>query len=181
MTDYYIAFGSNLGDGVQRAQWVIQQLKSRLSLTRIKLSKLYLTTPVECASGTPRYINGVIALSCNENPETLLLLCQALEKEAGRVVSQIKNADRPLDLDLLCSSPIQVINQSQLILPHPRLHLRAFVLLPLSELAGELILDIGGKALLISDWYKWQQQQQELGLLPKEKLEVIQFSENSIS
>jgi 2-amino-4-hydroxy-6-hydroxymethyldihydropteridine diphosphokinase len=173
MTDYYIAFGSNLGDGVQRAQWVIQQFKSRLSLTRIKRSRLYHTTPVECPKDAPRYVNGVIAISCHENPEILLSLCQTLEKEAGRVVSQNKNADRPLDLDLLCSSPTQTIHHSQLILPHPRLHLRAFVLLPLSELASELILEVAGKAQSISDWYQWQQQQQELGLLPKEQLEVI--------
>jgi len=87
------------------------------------------------------FINAVVGLvpRKNETPESMLEKLRSLEKEFGRQPRKILNEPRPLDLDLIAFGP-ETRNTPKLVLPHPRVHLRRFVLQPLSEIAPDLIL-----------------------------------------
>jgi 2-amino-4-hydroxy-6-hydroxymethyldihydropteridine diphosphokinase len=142
-----IALGSNLGNSralVVRAMDRLQEFSSRPLLR----SSLYETAPVACPPDSPRFINAIILLApkTGETPESLLTKLQALEKEFGRQPRKVLNEPRPLDLDLIAFGA-EVRASEQLTLPHPRAHLRRFVLLPLSELAPELVLPGQSKAV----------------------------------
>ncbi len=99
------------------------------------------TTPVDCPPDSPKFLNAIAGFipQTNETPESLLEKLRELEKEFGRVPKTILNEPRPLDLDLIAFGN-EIRNSPELILPHPRAHLRKFVLQPLSEIAPDLIL-----------------------------------------
>jgi 2-amino-4-hydroxy-6-hydroxymethyldihydropteridine diphosphokinase len=96
---------------------------------------------VDCPPGSPVFINAVVRLAPlkGETPESLLGKLQALEREFGRRPKQVLNEPRPLDLDLIAFNN-EVRSGPELVLPHPRAHLRRFVLAPLAEIAPSLIL-----------------------------------------
>jgi 2-amino-4-hydroxy-6-hydroxymethyldihydropteridine diphosphokinase len=136
----YIALGSNLGDSrdtVLRAMERLQEL-SEQPLTK---SSLLETSPVDCPPGSPNFVNAVVGLTPDrdETPESLLAKLQKLEAEFGRTPKKVLNEARPLDLDLIAFG-CEVRSTPQLTLPHPRAHLRQFVLQPLVEIAPDLIL-----------------------------------------
>ena len=142
-----IALGSNLGDprrNVLRAMERLQELSERPLLR----SSLWQSAPLDCPPGSPKFVNAVIGLAprTDETPETLLLKLQSLEKEFGRAAKNILNEPRPLDLDLIAFRN-EIRNSPELILPHPRAHLRRFVLQPLSEIAPDLVLPGQGKTV----------------------------------
>jgi 2-amino-4-hydroxy-6-hydroxymethyldihydropteridine diphosphokinase len=141
----YIALGSNLGDSrdaVSRATERLQQLSDE-PLTK---SSLLETTPVDCPPGSPNFVNAIVALvpRRDETPESLLAKLQTLEKEFGRRPKKILNESRPLDLDLIAFGN-EVRSTPELTLPHPRAHLRQFVLQPLAEVAPDFVLPGRGK------------------------------------
>ena len=136
----YVALGSNLGDSRQ----VILEAMARLqhfSDQPILKSSLWQTTPVNCPPNSPLFVNAVVGFAPqkNEAPESLLQKLHALEKEFGRTPKMVLNEPRALDLDLIAFGT-ETRNSPELILPHPRAHLRRFVLQPLSEIAPDLIL-----------------------------------------
>ncbi len=104
-------------------------------------SSLYETDPVDCPPGSPKFVNAVVAFfhRADETPESLLKKLQGLEREFGRQPKRVHNEARPLDLDLVAFGN-QVRNTPELVLPHPRAHVRRFVLEPLAEIAPDLIL-----------------------------------------
>jgi 2-amino-4-hydroxy-6-hydroxymethyldihydropteridine diphosphokinase len=104
-------------------------------------SSIWRSTPVDCPSGSPLFLNAVVALLPlrDETPELLLEKLQAAEKAFGRTPKLVPNEPRPLDLDLIAFAQ-EVRNSAQLTLPHPRAHQRRFVLQPLSEIAPDLVL-----------------------------------------
>jgi 2-amino-4-hydroxy-6-hydroxymethyldihydropteridine diphosphokinase len=135
-----IALGGNLGD----AQGTLREAMERLgefAATPPLHSSLWRSTPVDCPAGSPDFINAVVAFTPlpHFTPETLLAELQELEREFGRRPKLVLNEARPLDLDLIAWGE-EVRSTPTLTLPHPRAHLRRFVLLPLSELAPELVL-----------------------------------------
>jgi len=136
----YIALGSNLGDSRANIERAFLTLAS-LSREPILRSSLWKSTPVDCPPGSPEFINAVAAITPlpNATPESLLLQLQILESEFGRTPKKILNEPRPLDLDLIAFAG-QTCNTPKLILPHPRAHLRKFVLAPLAEIAPDLLL-----------------------------------------
>ena len=136
----FVAIGSNLGDARQNVLRAMEQLQS-LSVAPLLKSSIIETVPVDCPPGSPRFVNTVVGLvpKPGETPESLLARLQALEKEFGRQPKKIHNEPRPLDLDLIAFGS-EVRNTPQLTLPHPRAHLREFVLQPLSEIAPGLVL-----------------------------------------
>ena len=135
-----IALGSNLGDSAALIRQAFDELQ-KLSTTPIRKSSLHQTKPVDCPPGSPPFVNAAVALMPlpGETPESLLANLQALEKEFGRQPKVVLNEARPLDLDLIAFGG-EVRNTPQLALPHPRAHLRRFVLQPLSEVAPEFVL-----------------------------------------
>jgi 2-amino-4-hydroxy-6-hydroxymethyldihydropteridine diphosphokinase len=139
MEPLLIALGSNLPDASGRSSldlchWAIQQLAAHPALTLAATSAWYRTAPVP-VSTQPDYINGVVRLTGTVAPAALLTLLHAIETEAGRTRT-VPNAARVLDLDLLAVGD-QILDTPTLILPHPRLPDRAFVLYPLCDVAPE--------------------------------------------
>jgi len=144
-----VALGSNLGDSratVLRAMDTLQEFSDK----PLRRSSLYETAPVDCPPGSPNFVNAVVAFEPrrDETPESLLKKLQALEKEFGRQPKTVLNESRPLDLDLIAFGN-RTSKTTELVLPHPRAHLRRFVLEPLSEIDATLILP--GKKKSVSD------------------------------
>ncbi len=135
-----IALGSNLGDSAQVIRFVMDRLQE-YSSTPILRSSLWRSVPVDCPPGSPDFVNAVVGMIPlpEETPETLLDKLQALEREFGRRPKQVMNEARPLDLDLIVFGQ-EVRSSHELTLPHPRAHLRRFVLDPLAEIAPDLRL-----------------------------------------
>jgi 2-amino-4-hydroxy-6-hydroxymethyldihydropteridine diphosphokinase len=126
----YVGLGANLGDvraTFERAQAAMGHLPGT---RRVAVSSLYQTAPFE-AEG-PDYLNAVVELASNLGPEALLCALQDIERAHGRE-RPFHHAPRTLDLDLLFYGQRQMQTPT-LELPHPRLHLRGFVLRPLLEL-----------------------------------------------
>jgi 2-amino-4-hydroxy-6-hydroxymethyldihydropteridine diphosphokinase len=136
----YIAMGSNLGDSRQTLMRALERLQL-LSDTPLVKSSFFETAPVDCPPGSPNFLNAVAELAprSGETPESLLKKLQTLETEFGRALKTLHNAPRPLDLDLVAFGNETRLTPG-LILPHPRAHLRRFVMQPLSEIAPNLIL-----------------------------------------
>ena len=131
----YVALGANLGDAQATVLNAINALASLPGTRLLRASSLYRSAPFE-ASG-PDFINAVAAIStCLSAPELLLRL-QQLEHDQGRL-RPFKNAPRTLDLDILLYGDA-VINSADLQVPHPRMYQRAFVLMPLVEIAPEQV------------------------------------------
>ncbi len=131
----YVALGANLGDAQATVLNAINALASLPGTRLLRASSLYRSAPFE-ASG-PDFINAVAAIStCLSAPELLLRL-QQLEHDQGRL-RPYKNAPRTLDLDILLYGDT-VINSADLQVPHPRMYQRAFVLMPLAEIAPEQV------------------------------------------
>jgi len=135
-----IALGSNLGEARQN---ILRGMDRLLTLSDQPLlkSSLWETSPVDCPTGSPPFVNAVIALvpRARETPESLLKKLQAIEREFGRLPKQVQNEPRSLDLDLIAFGR-ETRNTPELVLPHPRTGLRRFVLQPLSEIAPDLVL-----------------------------------------
>ena len=144
----FVALGSNLGD----SRKIILDAMARLrefSDAPILKSSLWQTSPVDCPPDSPKFVNAIVGLIPRENetPESLLKKLCELEIKFGRAPKTVLNEPRPLDLDLIAFGN-EIRNSPELILPHPRVHLRRFVLQPLGEIAPELILPGQGKAVL---------------------------------
>jgi 2-amino-4-hydroxy-6-hydroxymethyldihydropteridine diphosphokinase len=136
----YVALGSNLGDSrriILDAMARLQKISDRPLLK----SSLWQTTPVNCPPNSPLFVNAVVGFAPqkNETPESLLQILRTLETEFGRARGLVLNEPRILDLDLIAFGT-ETRNSPGLVLPHPRVHLRRFVLQPLSEIAPDLIL-----------------------------------------
>ncbi len=136
----FIALGSNLGASRAVVAKAMERLQ-QLSPSPLLRSSLWRTTPVDCPPGSPPFVNAVVGLvpRPGETPESLLAALQRLEKEFGRQPKKLLNEPRPLDLDLIAFGSL-TRQSTALVLPHPRAHLRRFVLQPLAEIAPELIL-----------------------------------------
>jgi 2-amino-4-hydroxy-6-hydroxymethyldihydropteridine diphosphokinase len=143
-----VALGSNLGDSRRIIQEAIARLQ-KFSDEPIRKSSLWQTSPVHCPPGSPMFLNAVAGLmpQKDETPESLLKKLRSLEKEFGRQPKKVLNEPRPLDLDLIAFG-VETRDTPELVLPHPRAHLRRFVLQPLSEIAPDLILPGQGKTVV---------------------------------
>jgi 2-amino-4-hydroxy-6-hydroxymethyldihydropteridine diphosphokinase len=143
-----VALGSNLGDSRQIVLQAMDRLQS-LSDRPLLRSSLWETSPVDCPPDSPDFVNAVTALipRADEIPETLLVKLQTLEKEFGRKTKMILNEPRPVDLDLIAFGQECRISD-HLTLPHPRAHVRRFVLQPLAEIAPAFVLP--GQSLTVA-------------------------------
>ncbi len=134
----YIALGSNLGDRAAILGGARRRLAARPDVRELAASRLYETAPV--GPPQPSYLNAALALETALSPRELLEALLALEREAGRERSPDPDqrwGPRTLDLDLLLHGDSR-IDEPDLVVPHPRLHERAFVLEPLCEIAADV-------------------------------------------
>lgn len=135
----YIGLGANLGDARQTLHQALTELAGLPQTRMLKASSLYRTAPVQ--AGGPDYLNAVAKLSTSIPAHELLTRLQELEALHGRT-RPFLNAPRTLDLDILLYGT-SLLNDARLVIPHPRMHERAFVLVPLAELDPSLTLAQG--------------------------------------
>ena len=131
----YVGIGANLGDPVRAVTQAITDLDALPGTKLVAQSSLYRSAPVD-AQGDD-YINAVAGLSTSLTPHQLLAALQAIENAAGRQ-RPFRNAPRTLDLDLLLFDAVRM-DTVALTLPHPRMAQRAFVLVPLHEIAPQRV------------------------------------------
>ena len=130
-----IGLGANLGDAPATLQATIAAIAGLAQTQLLRASSLYRSAPVD--SSGPDYVNAVVQVRTTLSAPALLAELQTIELAAGRE-RPYRNAPRTLDLDVLLYGHAQISSRT-LTVPHPRMHQRAFVLLPLSEIAPELV------------------------------------------
>ena len=133
----FVALGSNLGRRREHLAGAIAALCDTPGIGAVVLSPVYETEPVGPGEQGP-YLNAVARMSTRLPPRALLARLLAIEGAAGRVRGPERNAARTLDLDLLLHGS-RCMQEPGLVLPHPRLHERGFVLEPLCDLAPDLV------------------------------------------
>lgn len=145
MATAYVGIGSNMGDRVRHCRDALEALARLPGVQGLRASPLYETEPDDGA-GPRWFVNAVAALETDLTPEGLLAALQRLEDRAGRPAQRARGTDRTLDLDLLLYDDL-VRPGPGLILPHPRMHRRRFVLAPLCALAPDLVHPGTGRAV----------------------------------
>jgi 2-amino-4-hydroxy-6-hydroxymethyldihydropteridine diphosphokinase len=135
-----IAFGSNLAN---RREYLHSAREKILQTAHAKapflFSSLYETDPIGCEPGAQKFLNAVMELDYEGEPDRLLSELRRIEESLGRNPDHPRNASRTVDLDLLYFGD-RKIDGAELQLPHPRLHERRFVLAPLADVRPDLIL-----------------------------------------
>lgn len=144
----FVALGANLGDAAQALRDAFAALNATAGVRVVRASSLYRTAPIE--SSGPDYLNAVAQVSTTLTAPALLDALQAIEQTAGRE-RPYRNAPRTLDLDLLLYGSAH-IDSPVLTVPHPRMMQRAFVLVPLHEIAPgqvtpEELASVSGQAI----------------------------------
>ncbi|NWK76679.1 2-amino-4-hydroxy-6-hydroxymethyldihydropteridine diphosphokinase [Aquitalea sp. LB_tupeE] len=143
----YVALGSNLEQPAEQIRAALAALAALAGTSVLAHSSLYLTTPVGYLD-QPDFINAVAQLETGLSPHALLEALMQIEAGFGRERS-FRNAPRVLDLDILLYQDT-VLDDPQLLLPHPRMHQRAFVMVPLAEIAPDLPVGEYGQAAAIA-------------------------------
>jgi len=139
----YIGLGSNLGDSVVTLDAAASALAMLPRTNRLCCASLYKSAPVGTGK-QPDFVNGVCALNTTLGEKDLLQHLMLIEREFGRERTGETGQPRTLDLDLLLYGDLS-LSSDKLTLPHPRLHERAFVLYPLSEIAPDLVIPGHGR------------------------------------
>lgn len=139
-----IALGSNLGNSLETLEAAVATLAKTPGILVKARSHWYQTTAIALLP-QPDYLNGCVILQTTHPPVVLLNTLLEIEQQFGRVRRE-RNDPRTLDLDLLLFDDI-VLNEPELQIPHPRMVERAFVLVPLAEIAPNWIEPISGKAI----------------------------------
>lgn len=138
----YLGLGSNLGDRQQNMSAAIDMMSTSVDVRRI--SSCYETEPLGYVR-QPRFLNAVCEAATTLPPDGLLAVLKEIECRLGRQPS-FANAPRPMDIDILFYGD-RVIRSADLIIPHPRIEERAFVLVPLAEIASELVHPVSGSTV----------------------------------
>jgi 2-amino-4-hydroxy-6-hydroxymethyldihydropteridine diphosphokinase len=135
-----VGLGSNLGDRLDNLR---AARKAILGLSTVKppilCSPIYETDPVDCERGAEKFLNAVFEFNYEGDPANLLEQLSRIEEGLGRRRDHTKNVSRTIDIDLLYCGERNIENE-RLQLPHPRMHLRKFVLQPLADIRPDLIL-----------------------------------------
>ncbi len=145
-----IALGSNLGDRLSKLQGALDTLADTPEVWVTEVSPVYETAPVDSPEDAESYLNAVVLIDTTLSAHTLLDRAQAIETAFGRQRSDVPNAPRPLDVDLIVVGDRRA-DDHDLVLPHPRAHERAFVLRPWSDVEPDAgIPGIGAIAELLA-------------------------------
>ena len=144
-----IALGSNLGDRLAKLQGALDTLADTPDVWVTEVSPVYETEPVDAPEGSPEFLNAVVLLDTTLPARVLLERALAIETAFGRKSSEVPNAPRPVDVDVIVVGDRRS-DDEMLRLPHPRAHERAFVLAPWADVDPEAELLGAGpvKALL---------------------------------
>ena len=142
----YLGLGSNLGDRLQQLTAAVRALEDR-GVRLLRSSRVYETDPVG-GPPQPDYLNAVIEVATDLEPSSLLRICLEVEVELGRERNE-RWGPRTIDIDLLTYGD-RTISEPGLEVPHPRMHERAFVLVPLLELDADPPLPGGRSAATLT-------------------------------
>jgi len=135
-----VALGSNLDDRLQNLRAARQAIAELPGISSPLLSSsIYETEPVDCEPGATKFLNAVLELDYQGDPITLWRGLKKIESSLGRPPNHERNVSRNIDIDLLYFGDVK-IDTGELVLPHPRMHLRRFVLQPLAEIDPDLLL-----------------------------------------
>jgi 2-amino-4-hydroxy-6-hydroxymethyldihydropteridine diphosphokinase len=134
-----LGLGSNQGDRLQQLRLARQFLAGVSEGGWLLVSPLFETVPVDCPAGSALFLNAVLEIEFGGTPAELLARTQAQERAQGRARQAVRNAPRPIDLDILYFGSCQLAEPG-LVIPHPRLAQRRFVLAPLATIRPELQL-----------------------------------------
>lgn len=128
----WLALGGNLGDRVAHLRAALDALEAG-GVTVEAVSSVYETPPWGVVE-QPRFVNIAVEARTARDAHALLRLCKRIEADRGRDFNTIRNGPRPVDVDILLIEG-EVIDDEDLVIPHPRMHERAFVLVPLAEVS----------------------------------------------
>ena len=142
-SDAFVGLGANLGDRARQIDSACAEIAALPTTTLLARSALYASAPLDASGG--EYLNAVAQVRTALAPLELLRALQAIESRHGRV-RPFAGAPRTIDLDLLLYGGL-VMASDELTLPHPRLHERAFVLVPLAEIAPERVVPGRGRVV----------------------------------
>jgi len=135
-----VALGSNLGDRLGNLRAARQAILSLSNVNPpILSSPIYETEPIGCEQGAEKFLNAVVEFDYEGDPTNLLEQFIRIEEALGRRREHSRNVSRTIDIDLLYCGDHNIENE-RLQLPHPRMHLRKFVLQPLADIRPELVL-----------------------------------------
>jgi 2-amino-4-hydroxy-6-hydroxymethyldihydropteridine diphosphokinase len=134
-----IALGSNLGDRLANLRAARDAVSDLATGKTILTSRVYETDPVGCEPGAAKFLNAVVEVEYDGDPTELLEKLIRIEQSLGRDRDHARNISRKIDIDILYADELNVRNE-RLELPHPRMHLRKFVLQPLADIRPALVL-----------------------------------------
>src|SRR6266478_6341888 len=135
-----VALGSNLGDRLATLRAVRKAIVDLAGVEPpILSSAIYETEPIDCEPGARKFLNAVLEFDYEGDPLELLKRLGELERALGRLSDRPRNVSRKIDIDLLYFGATK-IDKKELQLPHPRMHLRRFVLQPLADIRPDLVL-----------------------------------------
>lgn len=142
---YYLALGANLGERLQALRQALFALSRAGRITGT--SPVYETWPAGMNTDAPLFLNLAVEYHCRLTPFGLLSRIRRIEKELGRTPEQAHGYSRVIDIDILFADQLQ-IRSEELVIPHPRLTKRAFVLVPLADIAAEFNHPVKKKSVL---------------------------------
>ncbi|PLX43270.1 MAG: 2-amino-4-hydroxy-6-hydroxymethyldihydropteridine diphosphokinase [Deltaproteobacteria bacterium] len=145
MPRVYVAIGGNIGEVKDNLARAVMAVDSLYSTKVTGVSHLYETAPVGGPAGQPVFLNGAIEVETGLSPRELLTALLEIERSLGRV-REVVDGPRTVDLDVILWDG-EIVEEADLVIPHPRMHKRGFVLVPLEELAGDSIHPILKKSI----------------------------------